>query len=273
MRLFFFFYFFFLADPACLNSSTKRRLVLYLDREMPSHSPGWCLPSRAVHIEQPLPPSLHLPPSVSAAVFVLWSCSCSLTSSHCSHFPSEGGKKILQTLLICSHTPSPLSLAELLVLLFRCCEMQQRRHLQFQEKNFQAVAGTRRGNSLWFALSKPLFCISWGPQFAFSSSHGCHRAQGSRRKQVARGKKKTKALVLCDNIWEHMCSWDVCTGGIPRVLCRQKKLISYTHIMLWAEKDLKDHLFPAPLEWLLWWCEEFEFIWNFLARDQRTLSY
>lgn len=112
-------------------------------------------------------PIIYICSSFSAVILQLFPYFFSLLP-----LPIWGRKKILQTLLICSHTPSPLSSAELLVLHFQ--EMLLWNAAETAStvlgENFWATAGNSRGNSLWFALCKPLFCISWGPQFAFFCS-------------------------------------------------------------------------------------------------------
>lgn len=162
------------------------------------------------------PTSPYLPSSISAAVSVLWSCSCSLTSSHCSHFPSEGGKKILQTLLICSHTPSPLSSAELLVL-----HSQERLLWNAAEtaptapgENFWAVAGTGGEILCGLLWASPSSAFHGAPSLLSSAAGVCAPAP--------RGKEETKALVLCDNIWYHIVQLRWLHREIPRVLCCQK---------------------------------------------------
>lgn len=178
-------------------------------------------------MKQSLPPSLHLPSSISAAVSVLWSCSCSLTSSHCSHFPSEGGKKSLQTLFICSHTPSPLSFAELLVLHFQ--ETLLWNGTYSSRRKLLSCGRNQKGKFFVVCFEQAPLLHFIGPPVCFL--HQPPLPQSIRQQErlphhaapqhhVAKRRQRPLSCVITSDITS--CNWDVCRGEIPRVLCCQK---------------------------------------------------
>lgn len=182
-------------------------------------------------MKQSLPPSLHLPSSISAAVSVLWSCSCSLTSSHCSHFPSEGGKKKPpDTFHLFPHSISTFLCRAPGAALPRDAAVKCSRDGTYSSRRKLLSCG-RNQKGKFFVV-----CFEQAPLLHFIGPPVCFLHQPplpqSIRQQellphhaapqhhVAKRRQRPLFCVITSDITS--CSWDVCRGEIPRVLCCQK---------------------------------------------------